>query len=286
MRKRRLPLPYPPTFSRVYRKVGDRERTRGREKVSFPVGGADDKYRFHLDPIVIERKQTPVLEQARDLGRRIAPSPFLISSHSPTSAASGLVFCGRSFFAPPFFELAGNYYFRRLAWRVCFVVFDGSWMKMKILQFGKIFYPLKEKLITKKKRLSRERERGSFSNFFQDFWLPWITLWIYKREYYNSKGGNLTGRYTGSNTGREEWKFDEKLENFWITFVTSRSNYHFVKNLFVISQNQRDGIEISYDDDFAIFLHWIRPMSKGAVHGKMKTVALVGQPREKVFLSL
>lgn len=44
-------------------------------------------------------------------------------------------------------------------------------MKMKILQFGKIFYPLKEKLITKKKRLSRERERGSFSNFFQDFWL-------------------------------------------------------------------------------------------------------------------
>lgn len=47
-----------------------------------------------------------------------------------------------------------------------------------------------------------------------------------------------------------------KLKNLSITFVTSHSpNYHFVKNLFVISQNQRGGIEISYDDDFAIFLH-------------------------------
>lgn len=36
-----------------------RENGRKGEKVSFLLGGAGDKYRFHLDPIAIERKQTP-----------------------------------------------------------------------------------------------------------------------------------------------------------------------------------------------------------------------------------
>lgn len=51
--------------------------------------------------------------------------------------------------------------FRRVWWK---------FGKMKILQLGKIFYPLEGKLIIKKKRLSRERKRErEGSNFFNFF---------------------------------------------------------------------------------------------------------------------
>lgn len=54
-----VPLDFHPDPSK--REAEDQENSRERErgKVSFPVGGAGDKYRFHLDPIAIERKQTP-----------------------------------------------------------------------------------------------------------------------------------------------------------------------------------------------------------------------------------
>lgn len=176
------------------------------------MGGADDKYRFHLDPIAIERKQTPVLEQARDLGRRITtPFPYFIPL-----AASGLVFLRILVLCAPSFRTR----WKLLLSTVC--VFVSSCLinlrenedlaiRKNILSLGwKINY--QEEAFVK-----RERGRGMkvVLIFFKIFGFVESTLvfilWIYKREYYN-----LTGRYTtASNTGREEWKFDEKLKNFY-----------------------------------------------------------------------
>lgn len=178
------------------------------------MGGADDKYRFHLDPIAIERKQTPVLEQARDLGRRITtPFPYFIPL-----AASGLVFLRILVLCAPSFRTR----WKLLLSTVC--VFVSSCLinlrenedlaiRKNILSLGwKINY--QEEAFVK-----RERGRGMkvVLIFFQDFWLRWIIPCFYplKREYYN-----LTGRYTTDSKQvriREE-KNENSMKN-WKIFI-------------------------------------------------------------------
>lgn len=156
------------------------------------MGGADDKYRFHLDPIAIERKQTPVLEQARDLGRRITtPFPYFIPL-----AASGLVFLRILVLCAPSFRTR----WKLLLSTVC--VFVSSCLinlrenedlaiRKNILSLGwKINYQEEARRERKNYQeliIKRERGRGMkvVLIFFQDFWLRWIIPCFYPLNIWN-----------------------------------------------------------------------------------------------------
>lgn len=86
----------PSTFSRVYRD----ERLEIKRKLedvkkflSWWVAPTTNTVSISIRQQSRENKRL-CSSRPFSLGRRITPSPFLISSHSPTSAASGLVFCG------------------------------------------------------------------------------------------------------------------------------------------------------------------------------------------------
>lgn len=139
------------------------------------MGGADDKYRFHLDPIAIERKQTPawagLWSWTTDYSK---PFPYFIPLADFRRLRAGFLR------TEPTLVLCASFFWTRwklLLSTVCVAcLFRRVWWKfgkMKILQLGKIFYPLEGKLIIKKKRLSRERkgerEGSNFFNFFLRF---------------------------------------------------------------------------------------------------------------------